>query len=447
MRVAVIGGGPVGLVSGCVLASVGHQVTIVDRDVARVKAIAGGIPPFHEPGLDALLKSVVDGGRLTSVENGAAAVTVADLVLICVGTPSTESGADLTALRAACREVGTALAGRENHVTVLVKSTVPPGTTMNVVAPIVRQCSGLDSTRVAFGMNPEFLREGVAVQDMLEPDRIVVGLDDERGRPAVGELYRPFGAPLVLTTPSGAEMAKYASNALLATLISYSNEIAQLCEAETGIDAFEVMRALHLDRRFRPAATRPDGPSTITSYLLPGLGYGGSCFPKDTAALAAWARERSLPTPLLDAVRHINALRPERVLSILQARLGLRGARVAVLGLAFKPETDDLRESRSLDLARLLHREGADVVACDPIAAAAAAPMLEGVARIASDTETALTGADAVIIATAWPEYLALEPGWVRSVMRRPLVVDARGGLDRAAWSSHCEYVSIGVKP
>ncbi|MGQ0764507.1 MAG: UDP-glucose dehydrogenase family protein [Gemmatimonadota bacterium] len=447
MNVAVIGGGPVGLVSGCAFASVGHDVTVVDRDTTRADHIARGVPPFHEPGLDELLARVVAAGKLRSATDCRESVGKAAVVLICVGTPQSPEGhADLTALKTAGSEIGSALGGRRDVVTVLVKSTVPPGTTMNVVAPAVRAAAGETAHNITFGMNPEFLREGVAVADMIDPDRIVVGLDDVRGKPAVEELYRPFSAPLLFTTPGGAEMAKYTSNALLSTLISFSNEIAQLCEGEADVNAREVMQALHLDRRFRSSASNPDAPASIVSYIMPGLGYGGSCFPKDTAALAAWARERSLPTPLLDAVRDINAKRPERVLTLLKSRLDLRGARVAVLGLSFKPGTDDLRESRSLDFARLLYNEGAEVRACDPVAGELAGRLLDGVAAIESDPESALMGADAAVLATAWPQYVALDPRRVRSLMRRPLMVDARGGLDSARWSEHCEYLTIGVK-
>jgi UDPglucose 6-dehydrogenase/GDP-mannose 6-dehydrogenase len=446
MRIAVIGGGPVGLVSGSALANVGHDVTVVDVDRGRSDKISRGEAPFHEPGLPELLRRVVDGKRLHATHDAGSAVREAAVVLICVGTPSGDHGADLTALRAASADVGRGLAGRPDPVVVVVKSTVPPGTTLGVVAPIVRAESGLPPALLSFGMNPEFLREGVAVDDMLHPDRIVLGIDDPSARPVLESMYQPFGAPLVFTTPSGAEMAKYASNALLATLISYANEIAQFCEDAAGIDALEVLRAVHLDRRFRPPASRPLEPSTITSYLLPGLGYGGSCFPKDTAALAAWARGRGLEAPILDAVRSVNAWRPQRVLSLLRSRIDLQGARVALLGLAFKPDTDDLRESRSLDFARLLAAEGADVHACDPVAGSMAGDLLRGVATISPDAESALNGADAAVLATAWPVYVALDPVRVGRLMRRPLVLDARRALDPRAWSAHCEYVPIGVK-
>ncbi|MCL4865040.1 MAG: nucleotide sugar dehydrogenase, partial [Gemmatimonadales bacterium] len=229
-------------------------------------------------------------------------------------------------------------------------STVPPGTTVGVVEPLLRAHSGLGPEGLGVGMNPEFLREGVAVADMRTPDRIVLGVGDDRVRSAFEELYQPFQAPLIFTTPTGAEMAKYASNALLATLVSFANEVAALCESVAGADAVDVLRAVHADRRFRPPPGAVAEPAAITSYLLPGLGYGGSCFPKDTEALAAWASERRTPTPILDAVRLVNAERPERVLALLRSRITLAGARIAVLGLTFKPDTDDLRESRSLHL-------------------------------------------------------------------------------------------------
>ena len=240
------------------------------------------------------------------------------------------------------------------------------------------------------------------------------GVGDDRTRLVLEEIYRPFRAPIISLTPTGAELAKYTSNALLASLVSFSNEIAAMCEATPGVDAAEVLRAVHADRRFQSPPGRPDAPSTITSYLLPGLGYGGSCLPKDTEALAAWARAAGIDTGILDAVRGVNETRPAHVLRLLASRLSLRGARIAVLGLAFKTGTDDLRESRPVELVRLLHAAGAEVSACDPLAAGGAAPLLAGVAEVGDDVEKALRGADAAILATAWPEYWA-RPEWVRS--------------------------------
>jgi UDPglucose 6-dehydrogenase len=444
--VAIIGGGPVGLVSGAALASVGHDVRLVEIDQRRADSIAAGRPPFHEAGLAPLLADVVRDGRLR-VSRTAEVVRDASVVLICVGTPATGSGADLTILQAAARDVGHALRGAPGYRVVAVKSTVPPGTTTGCVEPILRETSGLGVDALAIGMNPEFLREGAAVDDMLHPDRVVLGVGDDRARLALEEIYRPFRAPIICLTPTGAEMAKYTSNALLASLVSFANEIAALCEATPGVDAVEVLRAVHVDRRFHSPPGRPDAPSTITSYLLPGLGYGGSCLPKDTEALTAWARSAGIETRILDAVRAVNETRPADVLRLLASRLPLSGARVAVLGLAFKPGTDDLRESRSLDLVRLLHAAGAKVCACDPLAARDATPLLAGQAEVVDDVETALRGADAAILATAWPEYAALDPAWVRSLMRRPLVLDGRGRLDPAAWSAHCEYLAVGVQP
>jgi UDPglucose 6-dehydrogenase len=446
MRLAVIGGGPVGLVSGTVLASVGHHVDVVDIDTSRVERIARGIPPFHEPGLDDLLRTVVDSRALSATKNLNEVVARADVVLICVGTPSNGDGADLSALKAASAAVGRALRGAPGYRVVAVKSTVPPGTTSKIVEPILRAESGLSSESLGIAMNPEFLREGVAVEDMRQPDRIVVGVDDDRARSLMEELYRPFAAPVIALSPTGAEMTKYTSNALLATLVSFSNEIAAMCESIDGADAAQVFRALHADRRFRPPTSRPDSPSTITTYLLPGLGYGGSCFPKDTEALAVWARARGVDSLILDAVRAVNAERPKRVVDLLRSRLNLAGARVAVLGLAFKPETDDVRESRSLDLVRLLHAEGAEVRACDPVAADEAKASLNGIASVSRDADSALRGADAAVLATSWPAYVALDPAHVKSLMRRPLILDARRSLDPAKWAAHCEYLPIGVR-
>lgn len=446
MRVAVIGGGPVGLVTGSALASVSHEVRLVEIDPARADPIAAGVAPFHEPGLDPLLRDVVASGRLTVTRSAGDAVGGADVILICVGTPSDGHGADLSLVRAASRDVGLALRGASGYRVVVVKSTVPPGTTASVVEPILRDESALSAERMGIGMNPEFLREGLAVQDMLRPDRVVLGVGDAKARAVLEEMYRPFGAPIICLTPTGAEMAKYASNALLATLVSFANEIAALCESIEGVDAVQALLAVHADRRFRAPEARPTAPGAITSYLLPGLGYGGSCLPKDTLALSAWARERGVETPLLDAVRGVNADRPEQVLKLLRSRLSLKGARVAVLGLTFKPETDDLRESRSLEMVRRLHAEGAEVRATDPVAAAQAARLLEGIATVGDDVEAALAGADAAVIATPWHAYVGLDPARVRALMRRPLVLDGRRALDPLLWSAHCEYLPIGVK-
>jgi UDPglucose 6-dehydrogenase len=448
MRVVVIGGGPVGLVSGTVLASVGHSVSLVEIDAERARLISLGEPPFHEPGLAPLLHDVVARGRLAVARASAGVAADADVILVCVGTPSNGNGADLTALKSASAELGTALRGAGGYRAVAVKSTVPPGTTSQVVEPILRQTSGLSADSLGVGMNPEFLREGVAVDDMRRPDRVVVGVSagDERAREAFTALYRPFNAPMVFTTPTGAEMAKYTSNALLSTLVSFSNEISALCESVDGADAIEVLRAVHADRRFKASPSNLDAPSSIVSYLLPGLGYGGSCFPKDTEALTVWARKQSVQTPILDAVRRVNAERPERVLALLGSRLTLQGAEVAVLGLAFKPETDDLRESRSLELIRLLHAAGARVRAYDPMASREAAKLLGNVATVTADADSALSGADAAVLATAWPSLVALDPAHVKKLMRRPLILDSRRALDRQSWSAHCEYLPIGIK-
>jgi UDPglucose 6-dehydrogenase len=445
MKIVVIGGGPVGLVSGAVLANVGHDVHLVEIDAARASSVARGVPPFHEPGLDEMLQRVVASGRLRVTRDVREVAKDAEAILICVGTPATGHGADLSALRAASRDLGAALRGSAGYRAVAVKSTVPPGTTTDIVEPILREHSGLGADALGVGMNPEFLREGVAVEDMRAPDRVVLGVRDDRTRERLAAVYAPFSAPLVFTTPTGAEMAKYTSNALLSTLVSFSNEIAALCEGTDGADADEVLRAVHADRRFRGPAGQ-NGPASIVSYLLAGLGYGGSCFPKDTEALVMWAQERGMGTPILDAVRKVNDERPERVLALLQSRIDLAGAEVAVLGLAFKPETDDLRESRSLDLVRLLHDAGARVRACDPVAAEQGARVLGQSAMVTTDAEVALRGADAAVLATAWPQFIRLDPRQVRSLMRRPLVLDARRALDRVSWSAHCEYLPIGVK-
>lgn len=442
MRITVIGTGYVGLVTGTALAYCGHDVTCVDTVPERVSAVNQGRVPFHEPGLAEMLSACVQANRLRACTAAAPAVATSDITFLAVGTPSRDGAIDLSYLRAAAQQVGEGLRESRGYHVVAVKSTVVPGTTDTLVREVLERTSGRKAGSFGLCMNPEFLREGSAVADFMEPDRIVIGQWDERSGSRLAELYRSFDCPHVFTTLRNAEMTKYASNALLATLISFSNELAAICEATPGTDVAQILDALHLDRRLSTTGDAQREALGILSYLRAGCGFGGSCLPKDVSALRAYARQQSVQPRLLDAVAAVNEARPRQLLALVDQALGsLRGAAVAVLGLAFKPGTDDLRDSPALATIRLLQQAGAAVRAYDPMFPSF--PEGHGFQLCASGKE-ALTGADAALIVTAWPEFAAWDWAELCSGMRRPILIDGRNALAAERIPQGVTYVPIG---
>jgi UDPglucose 6-dehydrogenase len=448
MRVSVIGTGYVGLVTGACLAEKGHRVVCVDTDASKVAAITGAKAPFHEPGLDPLLARHV-GKLLFATTDLRAAVLDSDLTLLATGTPFDGQTIDLTYVKQATRQIGEALRDKPGYHVVAVKSTVVPGTTDSVVRPILEEASGKTAGRdLGVGMNPEFLSEGSAVEDFMVPDRIVIGGIDARSQDVQEELYRGFdGTPVVRTSNATAEFIKYTSNSLLATLISFSNEIANLCATVPGVDAADVMRGVHLMRELQPRGA--DGarvPAGINSFLFPGCGFGGSCLPKDVKALAAWGSQRGQGAPLLEAVLRINHERPMRLVKTIEGELGsLRGKRAAVLGLAFKPGTDDVRESPAFPIIAQLTARGASVRAFDPVARLTASAVLgvQSGVTLCESLDSALQGADAAILVTRWEDFRAL-PELLAQLSPRPLLVDGRRMLDA---SSYAPYIGVGLGP
>ncbi|MER3545311.1 MAG: hypothetical protein C4311_12105 [Chloroflexota bacterium] len=455
MRVAVIGAGYVGLVTGVGLATVGHDVTCVEINASRVAAINAGRSPLHEPGLAERLQATLAAGRFRAASVLPPAVRDAQVILICVGTPSAPTGAiDLQAVQGAARQIGQALRQVQSYRVVAVKSTVVPGTTEGVIGPTVWAAAGQGVENIGLAMNPEFLREGDAVADFLAPDRIVVGAIDARSAEVMRELYAPFNAPLFITNPRTAEMIKYTSNALLATLISFSNQIAAICEATPDVDVQTVMDAVHMDRRLTPVmGGRPVQPG-ILAYLRAGAGFGGSCLPKDVKALRAYARAVHAPTELLDAVLAINDQRPRHLVKLAENALGsLAGRTVAVLGLTFKPGSDDLRDSPALRVVELLQEAGAHVRGYDPMITpdGAAQHSLHMSANgngieICTSARQALTNADAALITTGWRDFASLDWSEMASVMRMPIVVDGRRILDGAHGLDGVTLLKIGYK-
>jgi UDPglucose 6-dehydrogenase len=409
LKVAVFGAGYVGLVTGACFADLGHDVVVRDVVEAKIDALRVGVVPIHEPGLDGLLEQ--NGERLRFTTEVGEAVGGADVVYIAVGTPPTYSGdADLSAVWTVVDE----LPAVERRIVVAMKSTVPVGTGRAVRHRLDDR--GLEN--VGYVSNPEFTAEGTAVQDFMHPDRIVIGAFDDADGDAVERLHDGIDAPVVRCDVPSAEMVKLAANAALVTRISFINEIANVCEA-TGADVTTVAEAIGLDRRIGP------------SFLRAGIGFGGSCFPKDSLALKQLAANSGYNFQLLNAVIEVNELQKRRVIGKLERRLGpLRGKRIALLGLAFKPGTDDMREAPSLVLAGRLLSEGAEVTAWDPIADGRA--HLHGV-EVAETALDALAGADGAVIVTEWPELRELDWAAVRERMRGNVIVDGRNLLDPEA--------------
>ncbi len=417
MRIAVIGTGYVGLVSGTCFSEFGHDVICIDKDAEKITSLNAGKVPIFEPGLQAMIEKNSRSGYLKFGTDLKTAVEDADAVFIAVGTPSRrgDGQADLTYVYAAAREIATALTG---YTVVVTKSTVPVGTGREVER-ILRETSPEADFDVV--SNPEFLREGAAIEDFMRPDRVIVGTTEKRAQEVMGEIYRPlslFQTPLVFTSLESSELTKYAGNAFLATKITFINEIADLCE-KVGADVHDVARGIGLDRRIG------------AKFLHPGPGFGGSCFPKDTRALFQTSIEEGSPLRIVDTVIDINEKRKmemaERVIDACGGSVS--GKQIAVLGLTFKPDTDDMRESPSLDILPALVAGGAIIRAYDPEGMEEARNLLADVDFCNSSYAT-LEGADALVIITEWNEFRALDLTRVKSMMKSPVMVDLRNIYD-----------------
>ena len=413
MHVAMIGAGYVGLVSGACFSEFGHDVVCVDSDTSRIETIEAGSVPLYEPGLPELIAKNIEAGRLAFSTNLSKAVATADAVFIAVGTPSRrgDGHADLDYVYAAAKEIAQNLNG---YTVIVTKSTVPVGTGQEVER-IIAECADGEAFDVA--SNPEFLREGNAIEDFIRPDRVVVGCESERARQVMRELYRPLflnETPVLFTSRNTAELIKYAANAFLATKITFINEMADLCEA-AGADVQEVARGIGLDGRIG------------SKFLHAGPGYGGSCFPKDTLALLRTANNFDLACKIVAAVIEANDARKLRMADKVIAACdgSVAGKTIAVLGVTFKPNTDDMREAPSLDIIPALQQAGARIRAHDPVGMSEAAQVLADV-DWCSDAYDAMRDADALVIITEWNEFRALDLGQAKALMRMPVMVDLR---------------------
>ncbi len=435
MKLTMIGAGYVGLVSGACFADFGHTVVCVDKDSDRIARLNAGEIPIYEPGLDVVVATNRAEGRLSFSTDLPGAVAGADAVFIAVGTPSRrgDGHADLSFVEAAAREIAAAL---DRYTVIVTKSTVPVGTGDRIEAIVRETRPDSDFSVVS---NPEFLREGAAIEDFKRPDRIVVGINEERAKDVMMEIYRPLylnQAPILFTDRRTSELIKYASNAFLATKITFINEIANLCE-KIGADVQDVARGMGLDNRIGP------------KFLHAGPGYGGSCFPKDTLALVRTAEAHQAPLAIVSAVNDVNERRKAAMADRVAEALGepLSGKTIAVLGLTFKPNTDDLREAPALAIVKALQEAGASVRVFDPKGMEAARSILSGV-TFAADAYDCATGSDALMIATEWEQFRALDLNRLKQALKRPVIVDLRNIYRPSDMRNHgFTYHSVGRPP
>ncbi len=433
MNVCVIGTGYVGLVTGACFAEFGVNVTCVDQIAEKIEALERGEIPIYEPGLDAIVARNTRERRLSFTTDTAEAVRNALVVFIAVGTPPREDGGtDLSYVEGVAREIGQAMDG---YKVIVTKSTVPVGTA-KIVRRVIEEELATAGRNVDFSVasNPEFLREGAAIGDFMRPDRVVVGVEDEQAAAILRDLYRPLyliETPFVVTNVETAELSKYAANAFLATKISFINEMANLCE-RVGADVHSVARAMGLDRRIGP------------KFLHPGPGFGGSCFPKDTRSVAHFAREAGEELEIIESVIRVNQRQRERMVDkVAEALEGeVAGKTVGVLGLSFKPETDDMRDAPAVDIIRGLQAQGAHVRAYDPVAMDVAAAMLPEV-QLCKNAYEACENADLLLLVTEWNQFRMLDLDRLRKLLRQPVVVDLRnvyepGPMREAGFRYHC---------
>ncbi|MEO5330773.1 MAG: UDP-glucose/GDP-mannose dehydrogenase family protein [Magnetococcus sp. YQC-5] len=432
MRVSIIGTGYVGLVTGVCLAAKGVKVVCVDQDIDKVATIMGGKSPIYEEGLDALLLSTLDR-TFHATSDFKQAILDTDLTIISVGTPFKDGKINLDYIKTAARQIGEALCEKNGYHVVVVKSTVVPGTTDDVVLPILEEASGKKAGRdFGVGMNPEFLREGNAIHDFMSPDRIVLGGMDQTSQEFMARIYNNFtGIDILRTNCRTAEMIKYTANALLATLISFSNEIGNLCGVLPNVDVQDVMSGVYLDHRLSPIMENGKRvfPS-ILSYLAAGCGFGGSCFPKDLSAIHAFGKQLGLSMDMVGAAINTNLKQPMEMLRLLKKHFySLDGISVTVLGLAFKPGTDDIRESPAISILEMLIEERAVVTAFDPVAADSMKRIFNSSIAYVDTLEKAIDGSDAILLMTHWDIFDKL-PVLVAKQIKIPVVVDGRRKLE-----------------
>ncbi|UCE72896.1 MAG: UDP-glucose/GDP-mannose dehydrogenase family protein [Methanomassiliicoccales archaeon] len=437
IKITMIGMGYVGLVTGAAFAKHGFDTTCTTRTPEKAENLNKGITPFYEPGLDELVKEGVDSGLFHGSTDNKSCVKKGDITFICVGTPSLpDGGIDLSHVKKTACDIGEALADLDRYHVVVAKSTIIPSTTDSLILPLLEEKSkkkvGKD-----FGlcMNPEFLREGAALHDSLYPDRIVVGGYDQRSIDTVMNVYSGFDCPKFECDLRTAEMIKYAANCLLATKITFANELANICEF-FGVDVYEMMKGVGLDFRINPA------------FLNAGVGFGGSCFPKDVNAITAVAKSKGYQPRIMNAILEVNETQPLRIIELAENKVqGVKNKRIALLGLSFKPDTDDVRFTRALPIAEALIEKGAEVVAYDPKAIDNFKELTDKPITYAASAKDALRDADICVIQSDWDEFKALKPQDFKELMKTPIIIDGRRTYDPMQMIQEgITYLGIGWK-
>jgi len=414
-HISIVGLGYVGIVTGVCFADIGFKVTFTDVDAQKVEMVQRGVAPIYEPGVQEKLAMHVKEGRIEAGTNTAEAAAKSSVSFITVGTPSVGGRIDLSGVKGAARDIGRGITDKDEYHVVVVKSTVIPGTTEEVVIPIIEEASGkVEGKDFGVCVNPEFLREGNAIRDFMKPDRIVIGYKSEKALKIVEELFRKIKTTFVKVDLRTAEMIKYANNSFLAMKVSFINEVANICEL-FGVDVETVAHAIGLDFRINP------------KFLRAGCGFGGSCFPKDLRAIISASREKGYRPILLEATLSVNEKQPLRMIELAKETIGdLRGRRIAVLGLSFKPGTDDMREAPSIKIVRNLLEEGARVVVHDPKAMENAKRIFGDEVEYADTALSALEGAECSMIVTEWDEYRKLSLRDIKEMMKVPVIIDGR---------------------
>ena len=446
MNLAVMGAGYVGLTTAICLASQNHRITIFDIDNEKIKQIQNKKLPFFENGLQEILEDVISSKNLVAVNSLNQLVENTDGCFICVGTPTKDDSIDLTQIIDAAESLANSVnENNKKNYQIIVRSTVIPNTTRNTILPILNE--RLSKQEFGLCVVPEFLREGRALDDFMNPDKIVIGNFDENSALFVKEIFKNFKdkCEFVETNLESAELIKYTNNAFFSMLISFSNEIANISEKISGVDPYEILNALVLDKRITSIVNNEKITPNLASYLIPGCGFGGSCFPKDVQAILDYANKHKIHTPLLKAILNINAERPNKMVLLSEYILGeLKDKKISILGLTFKPETDDLRSSPALDAIQILLEKGANVFAFDPILKSKpnSTKLLQN-CTVCATIEDALKDSDAAMIFTKWPEFKSLDSKFLKQFMKNPIIIDGRGFLAKEKFDSDT-YFKIG---
>ena len=446
MNLAVMGAGYVGLTTAICLASQNHRITIFDIDNEKIKQIQNKKLPFFENGLQEILEDVISSKNLVAVNSLNQLVENTDGCFICVGTPTKDDSIDLTQIIDAAESLANSVnENNKKNYQIIVRSTVIPNTTRNTILPILNE--RLSKQEFGLCVVPEFLREGRALDDFMNPDKIVIGNFDENSALFVKEIFKNFKDKCVFveTNLESAELIKYTNNAFFSMLISFSNEIANISEKISGVDPYEILNALVLDKRITSIVNNEKIIPNLASYLIPGCGFGGSCFPKDVQAILDYANKHDIHTPLLKAILNINAERPNKMVLLSEYILGeLKDKKISILGLTFKPETDDLRSSPALDAIQILLEKGANVFAFDPILKSKpnSTKLLQN-CTVCATIEDALKDSDVAMIFTKWPEFKSIDSKLLKQFMKNPIIIDGRGFLATEKFDSGT-YFKIG---